>query len=304
MPIHGWLILNKPTGMTSAKAVAKVKHLLCLAGADKETKVGHAGTLDPLASGLLPLAIGEATKTVSYAMDGRKSYFFRLTWGQERSTDDAEGEITATSASRPARAQVEAILPLFIGQIQQIPPAYSAIKISGQRAYARVRAGEAVEMQPRFVYVENMQIVDFNEKSAGFFVHCGKGTYIRSLGRDIARALGTCGYVSELVRNRVGKFGTEQAISLEKLEELVHKGELAACLYPVESVLDDIPAWKIDSANAKKLAHGGVVAFDPGEMAGIESGDIWQALHEGRLVALTRFERGVMSPLRVFNLGG
>ncbi len=300
--MHGWLILDKPLGITSARAVDKVKRLL------KPAKIGHAGTLDPLASGVLPLALGEATKTVSYIMDHRKSYRFRVMWGQERSTGDAEGEVTGTHPKHPERAEIEAVLPDFHGVILQTPPAYSAIKLGGKRAYALARAGEAVEMQAREVRVDDLKLIDCPPDSAEFTVECGKGTYVRSLAVDMARALGTLGYVSELRRLSVGKFSETHAISLEKLEEVVHKGGLANWLQPVESVLDDIPAWELDSTDAQSLAHGGMLALPPHEVdtrcASLlprEKADIWQALHQGRLVAMVTIADSVMKPVRVFN---
>ncbi|MCB1434553.1 MAG: tRNA pseudouridine(55) synthase TruB, partial [Alphaproteobacteria bacterium] len=217
-PVHGWVILDKPYGMTSTQAVGKVRWLF------NAQKAGHGGTLDPLATGLLPIALGEATKTVSHAMDGRKIYRFTAHWGEERSTDDLEGEVTAQSVERPTVTQIEAILPRFTGEIQQAPPAFSAIKVAGERAYDLARAGEAVDLAPRPVHIEDLNLVDIPDTDhATFEVTCGKGTYIRSLARDMGRALACLGHVSMLRRIAVGPFTETDMISLEKLEELRHK---------------------------------------------------------------------------------
>lgn len=301
--LNGWLVLDKPLGMSSAQAVGKVKWLL------KPQKIGHAGTLDPLASGVLPLALGEATKTVAYAMDKRKTYRFGVAWGQSRSTGDAEGEVTAESAVRPTETALRTALPAFTGEIMQAPPAYSAIKINGKRAYERARAGEVVTPEARPVTIHSIEIEEFSSDSATFLVECGKGTYVRSLAADLARAVGTLGYVSLLRRTRVGKFDEACAISLEKLEKIVHNdasgdavSALSELLHPVESVLDDIPARDVDSAFAAKLRQGQAVFCSPP----LPDHQIVQAVilekgGGGRLVALCEVSRGMMKPVRVFN---
>ncbi len=246
--MNGWVNLDKPLGITSAQAVAKAKWLLYQLpqkdGIKNKIKIGHAGTLDPMASGILPLAVGKATKTVQYMMDAEKSYEFTVTWGQERATDDAEGEVTANSDKRPSEAEILAIITQFTGNIQQVPPNYSAIKLGGRRAYDLARTGQDVEIKPRQVFVKSLEIIQTtnnHQLTTSFICHCGKGVYIRSLARDMGRILGCYGYISTLRRTRVGKFNENNAISLEMLENMVHKG-VSDFLQPVEFVLDDILA--------------------------------------------------------------
>ncbi len=271
MELNGWINLDKPLGISSAHAVAKVKWLLTshlrgearrgaeLAqseqvsphpgplpkGEGRKIKIGHAGTLDPLASGILPLALGKATKSVEQMMGCEKAYIFTVTWGQERATDDAAGDVIAESAASPSRADIEKILPQFIGEILQVPPNFSAIKLDGKRAYDMARKGQVVEIKPRNVIVKSLEITslttDNRQLTTTFLCHCGRGTYIRSLARDMGRILGCYGYVSALRRTKVGKFTENNAISLEILENMVHKGSLDF-LQPVEFVLDDILA--------------------------------------------------------------
>lgn len=291
--LHGWLILDKPLGITSAHAVAKVKRLL------KPSKIGHAGTLDPLATGILPLALGEATKTVHYAMDGCKAYRFTVTWGEERDTGDAEGQVTETSPNRPTREQILAVLPSFTGIIEQIPPAYSAIKIGGERAYALARAGETVEMPSREVEIIELNLLECQQDSATFLTECGKGTYVRSLATDIARALGTLGYVSALRRLAVNPFDESHAISLENLEEMVHNGGLARIVHPVDFPLDDILAREIPPGLAGRLQRGQPIVL-LGEK--LPNGTLIRAKANGKLVALCEALAGTLKPVRVFNL--
>ena len=214
---HGWLVVDKPRGITSAAAVARIKSV-CGRGA----KVGHAGTLDPMATGVLPVAIGEATKTVSFMMDALKRYRFGVRWGEQRDTDDAEGTVIETSESRPSREAVANALSAFIGRIEQVPPAYSALKVGGERAYALARQGRAPELAPRTVHIESLTLIEAGDEGAAFAVECGKGTYVRALARDIARALGTVGYVSWLHRAAVGPFSDDDANPLDKLVALGH----------------------------------------------------------------------------------
>lgn len=290
--MNGWLVLDKPLGITSAHAVAKVKRLL------KPEKIGHAGTLDPLASGVLPLALGEATKTVQFMMEAQKAYRFTVTFGESRTTDDAEGEVTATSPVRPTFQQIQEIIPSFTGRILQAPPAYSAIKMEGKRAYALARAGSTPEMKAREVEVIDIQVSEYNENYTVFSVTCGKGTYVRSLARDMALALGTVGYVSALRRTRVGVFDEMRAISLETLEKIVHNSALN-WLHPVESVLDDIPAWEVDSALAARIRKGQLISVD--SALTLPQGSLVQAKSGGKLVAVLRVGEGAMISVRVFN---
>lgn len=291
--LHGWIILDKPEGITSAQAVGRVKRLL------KPGKIGHGGTLDPLASGVLPLALGEATKTFGYAADARKSYSFTVRWGEQRATDDAEGEIVAASDARPAREEIEAALPRFTGLITQVPPAYSAIKINGERAYARARKGEEVDMPSREAVIHALLLLEMPDRDhAAFEVSCGKGTYVRSLARDIALAVGTTGHVSALKRLKVGNFDISRAISLDKLEEVVYNHAPAVWLLPVESALDDIPAITLDSAQAAGIRHGRAVRVPPRKEA---AGQTVVCMQQGRVVALGELTGGLLRPVRVFN---
>ena len=293
-PVHGWVILDKPLGMTSTQAVGKVRRLF---GAQK---AGHGGTLDPLASGILPIALGEATKTVPFVMDGRKEYRFTLRFGEARSTEDAEGEVTATSEARPDDAAIAASLPAFTGEITQTPPAFSALKIDGKRAYDLARAGETVELKPRQVLIERLELTGRPDRDhADFVVQCGKGTYIRSLGRDLALALGTVGHLSMLRRTVVGPFREEGAISLSKLEALGHIPALFGALAPVATALDDIPALAMTEAQADRLRQGQPVILTRDAPP---SGALVRAELDGRLVALVRSDGVSLQPVRVFNL--
>lgn len=290
--LNGWLILNKPLNVSSAKAVAIVKRAL------KVKKIGHAGTLDPLASGVLPLAIGEATKTVQYAMLAEKQYEFTVKWGEATATDDCEGEVTATSAVRPDEDEILAILPEFTGIIQQTPPAYSAIKLDGRRAYDMARRGENVELKPREVVIHKLELTASDKDGATFSVNCGKGTYVRSLARDIAEKLGTKGHVTALKRTKVGSFSIKDAILLENLEKTVYKPASSDFILPVNIVLDDIPVLLFTAEDAIALKQGKKVefstAYDTGNIVSVES--------EGCLVAIAEICDGYIKPVRVFNL--
>ena len=253
--IHGWVNLDKPLGMTSTQAVGKIKKILNV------KKVGHAGTLDPLATGILPIAIGEATKTVSFAQDREKGYDFTITWGEFRDTDDAEGQVIKTSDVRPSKDDILNALPAFIGDIDQIPPKYSAIKIDGERAYDLARDGVEFEIKPRSVTIHALELVSHTDDTATFSMQCGKGTYVRSLARDLALVLGTCGYISMLRRTFVGGFKQEHAISFDKLAEIVdNKGALEAVL-PIMTALDDIPALPLSDQEASRLRNGQKIIF-------------------------------------------
>jgi tRNA pseudouridine55 synthase len=300
--VHGWVVLDKPVGMTSTHAVAVIKRLF------KAKRAGHAGTLDPLASGCLPVALGEATKTVPFVMDGRKAYRFTVRWGEERDTDDAEGRVIASSEARPHTDAINAVLPQFTGTISQVPPRYSAIKIAGERAYDIARDGEEVELAARPVDVHSLKLIDIPDADhAEFEAECGKGTYVRSLARDIGRLIGCCGHVSALRRTRVGSFGGKDMISLEKLEELCNRaqsgeGNLADALMPVATALDDIPALAVSRADAARLQRGQAVLVR-GRDAPVFSGTLYVTV-SGHLIALAEVDRGEIVPKRVFNLAG
>jgi len=298
-PVNGWLILDKPYGMTSTQAVGKVRWLF------NAEKAGHGGTLDPLASGLLPIALGEATKTVSHAMDGRKIYRFTARWGEERTTDDLEGEVSATSDKRPAREEIEAVLPRFTGEIMQAPPAYSAIKVDGERAYDLARAGEVVELAERPILIEALTLVETPDPDhATFEVTCGKGTYIRSLARDMGRALGSAAHVTSLRRVAVGPFTETHMISLENLTELSHKAPGGdankGVLLPIETVLDGIPALAIDEEQARRLKLGQSVLLR-GANAPIAE-DAVLVMSGGKPLGIGTIIQGSLKPKRLFNL--
>ena len=300
--VHGWVVLDKPIGMTSTQAVAVVKRLF------QAKRAGHAGTLDPLASGGLPIALGEATKTVAFVMDGRKRYRFTVRWGEERDTDDTEGRIVKTSDMRPAPEAVRALLPQFTGLIEQIPPRYSAIKIQGERAYDLARDGEVVELAPRPVQIYKLTLVDQPDNNISIIeAECGKGTYVRALARDIGRILGCYGHISSLRRTMVGPFGEDHMIPLEQLEALCDRaasgeGSLADALLPVETALDDIPALAVTRADAARL-HRGQAVLLRGRDAPSCSGTVYVTV-AGRLLALAEIGNGELIPKRVFNLTG
>ena len=300
-PIHGWLNIDKPAGMTSNTVVGLVRRYTGAA------KAGHGGTLDPLATGVLPVALGEATKTASYVMDGVKTYLFTVRWGEARATDDAEGEVTESSDARPTDEDIVTALILFSGDIQQVPPAFSAIKVNGQRAYALARSQKPVELEARTVSVERFELVDRPDPDhARFEVTCGKGTYMRSLARDLALELGTVGHISALRRTLTGPFSEETAIPLDKLEVLGHSAALAEALLPIETVLDDIPALALTEEEARCLRHGRPVSVLPvatrSPLTNIAQGDVVCAMAGGKLVALARIVGGEVRPFRVMNL--
>jgi len=253
--LNGWIILDKPVGLGSTTAVSAVKRILRQAGEPK-TKVGHGGTLDPLASGILPIALGEATKVAGRMLDATKEYEFTIRFGEETDTLDAEGEVVAKSAIRPTLDEVVAILPRFTGTIEQVPPAYSALKIDGKAAYARARAGEDVDIKPRKVAIQELRIANMAAGEVTLAAIVSKGTYIRSLARDIAHALGTVGHVSYLRRTRSGSFNLGQAVSLDFLEETAKARALDGAVLPLEAALDDIPALPVTPDQALLLRHG------------------------------------------------
>jgi tRNA pseudouridine55 synthase len=299
--VHGWLILDKPTGMTSTNAVSAVKRLF------QARRAGHAGTLDPLASGVLPIAFGEATKTVPFVMEGRKTYLFTIRWGEERDTDDAEGRVTAISAARPSAASIRAVLPRFTGSIEQVPPRYSAIKIDGERAYDIAREGEVVELAARRVEVHRLELVSISDPDhAGLTAECGKGTYIRALARDMGRALGCRGHLASLRRTAVGPFNETNAVALQALphqEGSVREtagGDELCPLLPVEAGLAALPALHVNAADAGRLARGQSVLLR-GRDAPLLRGWVSVAC-QGGLLALAEVDKGELRPRRIFNL--
>jgi len=296
---HGWLVIDKPLGLTSNRVVEVIRHLT-------GTKVGHAGTLDPFATGVLPVALGEATKTAGYAMNGRKCYRFRVRWGVARTTDDREGVIVAESASRPSRAAIEAILPRFTGAILQLPPSFSAIRIGGRRAYALARAATPPALKARPVQIAALRLIAVPDRDhADCEAIVGKGTYIRALARDLGAALGTVAHVAELRRLSVGRFTEAQAISLDFVIERRHSLDVSGYLLPIETALDDIPALALTAAEAARLRCGQrVKPHDTGVQAHVdrlEEGTVVGAWYDQAVVALARIENGGLRPARVIN---
>jgi tRNA pseudouridine55 synthase len=295
--VNGWLVLDKPVGMTSTHAVSVVKRLF------HARRAGHAGTLDPLASGLLPIALGEATKTVPFVMDGRKIYRFTVRWGEERDTDDAEGRVIEISAERPTAEAIRALIPRFSGLIEQVPPRFSAVKIGGERAYDLARDGEAVELAPRPIEVHHLELVETPDPDHSVLAaECGKGTYVRALARDMGRALGCFGHVTALRRTAVGPFAEQNAIALETLQRMPPDDPMiaAAALLPVEAGLAALPALRVSSADAGRLARGQAVLLR-GRDAPVMEG--WVSVSaQGGLVALAQVEKGELRPRRIFNL--
>ena len=296
--VHGWVVLDKPVGMSSTHAVMLVKRLF------QGKRAGHAGTLDPLASGVLPIALGEATKTVPFVMEGRKVYRFTLRWGEERDTDDAEGRVTASSAERPSAAALAALLPRFIGQIAQVPPRFSAVKIDGERAYDLARDGEAVDIAPRQVEIHRLELIQMPDPDhATLLAECGKGTYVRALARDLGRALGCLGHVAALRRTAVGPFDEDIAVSLDALQRLRSEEAPAierGALLPVETGVAALPALQVSSSDAGRLARGQAVLLR-GRDAPVLGG--WVSVSSGgALIALAQVEKGELRPRRIFNL--
>jgi len=305
--LHGWIILDKPLGLGSTQAVSAVKRILRDAG-EPRTKVGHGGTLDPLASGVLAIALGEATKLAGRMLDATKDYAFTIRFGEETDTLDAEGQVIATSDVRPNMDAVNAVLPRFTGKIEQVPPAYSALKIGGKPAYERTRAGEQVDMKARAVTVHELRLLESSADQATFSATVSKGTYIRSLARDIARALGTVGHVTRLRRTRAGPFALEKAISLDFLEAAAKARQLDGAVLPLTAALDDIPALPVTPGQAQLLRHGQKLAGFPA--TGPHQGNalmgpapgLYLATDDDRPVALVEASAGGLRVVRGFNL--
>jgi tRNA pseudouridine55 synthase len=292
--IHGWVFLDKPLGMGSTQAVSMVRR------AFDAQKAGHAGTLDPLATGLLAIALGEATKTVPHMTDALKTYTFTVRWGEATVTCDAEGEVRATSAVRPAPQEIADVLPEFTGQIEQEPPVYSAIKIDGQRAYDLARAGEQVEMVTRTVQVESLELIGCPDADhADFEVSCGKGTYVRSLARDMAAALGTEGHVTALRRVATGTVSIDRCVSASVFDD-ASESQLADVLHPLAAVLGHLPVVDLDELAAAKVAHGNPVATSAGSE--LRNGDDLLLTRSGAPLAMAQVNDGLIQPVRVFQL--
>ena len=303
-PVHGWVILDKPQGITSTQAVAAVRRIF------DAKKAGHAGTLDPMATGILAIALGEATKTVPYAMDADKTYRFTATWGVSRDTDDAEGKVTATCDKRAGRDEIEALLPRFTGTLNQVPPAYSAIKVAGERAYDLARDGEEVVLAPRQVEVFEARLLTASPDQAVFEILCGKGTYVRSWVRDLALALGTLGHVCALRRTRLGSWEEKSAVGLDTLTPFMHSPAAFGYLRPLSTALDGIPALAVSGPDTVRIRSGNPIliranifakmkdGFGDGELSGLT---VFLKDEEGAPVALAEIAEGELRPFRVFN---
>ena len=304
--VHGWVVVDKPAGITSTQVVGIVKRVF------DAQKAGHAGTLDPMATGILAVALGEATKTVPYAMDAEKTYRFTACWGEARDSDDAEGAVTATCARRPSREEIESVLSCFVGRLAQVPPAYSAIKVQGERAYDLARDGEAVVLEPRSVDVFAATLLGLPDRDhAEFEIRCGKGTYVRAWVRDLAQALGTLGHVCALRRTRIGAFGETDAIALETLRAFMHIPAAFEHLRPISTALDGIPALAVTGPDAVRLRSGNPILIRANQFAKIAAGHsegsdlqgltVFLSTAEGEPVALAEFAQGELRPFRVFN---
>jgi len=300
--VSGWICLDKPYDLTSTHAVGRVRRIF------NAQKAGHAGTLDPLATGILPIALGEATKTVAFMVDADKAYRFTIAWGRTTATYDREGETIAQSDVRPTAAAVEAALPAFVGDISQVPPAYSAIKVDGERSYDLARAGEAVELAARVVTVHSARVADAPDADhVTIEIECGKGTYVRAICRDLAEMLGACGHVHDLRRTRVGPFSDKTAVTLELLEDLGHKARQSELLLPVETALDDIPELAVTDEDAFRLKQGRSIVLVPRQVEALKArlkpgSRTVSAMTGGVVVALCEMRAGRLEPSRVFNL--
>jgi tRNA pseudouridine55 synthase len=299
--VSGWICLDKPLDLTSTQAVGRVRR------AFNAQKAGHAGTLDPLATGILPIALGEATKTVPFLMDAGKTYRFVIEWGRTTASFDREGATTATSGVRPARVEVEAALPAFVGEIEQIPPAFSAVKVDGERAYDLAREGVELDLKPRTVVIHAAEVADQPDADhVEIELRCGKGAYVRAVVRDLAAVLGACGHVSALRRTAVGPLTEARAITLETLEELCHTAAASGALLPVETALDDIPALAVTQEDAFRLRQGRSIVLLPRQAetlkARLQEGSRIVSAFEGeQVVALCEMRAGRLNPTRVFH---
>ena len=303
-PVHGWVILDKPMGMTSTQGVAAVRRIF------DAQKAGHAGTLDPMATGILAIALGEATKTVPYAMDADKTYRFTARWGESRDSDDAEGKVTGTCDHRPSRGDIEAMLTRFTGTLSQTPPAFSAIRVAGERAYDLAREGEEVVLEPRQVQVFEARLLAARPEEAEFEIRCGKGTYVRSWVRDIALALGTLGHVCALRRTRLGAWDEKSAVGLDTLTPFMHSPAAFGYLRPLSTALDGIPALAVTGPDTVRIRSGNPIliranlfarmkgGFGDGELQGQT---VFLKDEDGSPVALAEIAEGELRPFRVFN---
>jgi tRNA pseudouridine55 synthase len=297
--VSGWINLDKPRGLGSTSAVGRVRR------AFNAQKAGHAGTLDPLADGILPIALGEATKTVAFLMDADKAYRFTIRWGVETATFDEEGAVTATSDARPTAEAISKALRAFVGEIDQIPPAYSAVKVAGERAYDLAREGVAVDLAPRKVTIHEARLIATPDPDhAVVEITCGKGTYVRALVRDLAVQLGGHAHVSQLRRMRVGPFAEASAITLERLEELCDRGAPLEALLPVETALDDIPELAVTAEDAFRLTQGRSIVLLPRQVETLRAQRTRtvSARHGGKIIALCEMRAGRLNPTRVFHL--
>ncbi|MGH1455294.1 MAG: tRNA pseudouridine(55) synthase TruB [Alphaproteobacteria bacterium] len=303
-PISGWVNLNKPYGMTSTQAIGKLRRIL------NAQKIGHAGTLDPLATGVLPIALGEATKTIPFVQDDIKVYRFTVTWGESRDTDDMEGKILETSDTRPTQKDIENALPKFMGEIDQIPPLFSAIKVNGKRAYDMARNGEIPDLKSRKVQIDELTLLESRDNEADFEMVCGKGTYVRSLARDLAEHLGTKGFISALRRDQVGGFHIDDAILLDNIEDMEYFSARSECLLPLQTALDDIPALELKGNETAKIRNGQALCFvSKLDFERLTNAGLGQkesitalAMFEGNPVALIEQSRADIKPIRIFNV--
>ncbi|MBQ9089630.1 MAG: tRNA pseudouridine(55) synthase TruB [Alphaproteobacteria bacterium] len=298
--INGWLIIDKPYAMGSTSVVGKLKWLL------KPEKIGHAGTLDPLATGVLPIAFGSATKTIPFVMDGQKTYEFEVTWGRQTTTDDVEGETQYESDLRPTRTAIESVLPQFIGQISQMPPQYSALKINGKRAYDLARSGEEVVLKPRLIQIDSLQIISHTPEKTVFQVQCGKGTYVRSIGRDLGQMLGCYGYITRLRRIKCGPFDINMSILLENLEKVGYN-EVASKIISPLTALDDILVLAVGDTEKEALLYGKSITFPLQDMTcnpscpkNFSDNQVIGLKWKQQLCALATYENGQLKPFRVF----
>jgi len=302
-PLDGWLVIDKPSGLTSTEVVNRLKRAL------RAQKAGHGGTLDPLATGVLPVAFGAATKTVPFVMDGPKEYVFALRFGEARDTDDADGRVIETSPLRPSDEAIRATLPRFIGEITQVPPRYSAVKVEGERAYDLAREGVEVNLAPRPARIDSLVLeARPDADTAVFRVVCGKGVYMRALARDLARALGTVGHVGALRRLRVGPFTEKEAVALDRAEAMGQEAGCPGLLKPIETALADIPALALTAAEAQRLANGerlslaALLSRIPPEAD--PDGGVVQVMAGGRALAIGRLEAGMLHPVRLLAQAG